>query len=169
MIEELREYSEHLERFRAVTLQSLDLVHDRDLPWRPHPEMMTLGQQFLHIAQSEDLGVRGIFHGEWDRERARLPKIIPGTDVLRSALTESRAQFRTALEGLDAHGLSRMVGHPPIALSSWLWSLLEHEVHHKAQIAMYLRLMGKTPPFFAAPLEDNSRPDVEAREKFGGV
>lgn len=169
MTAELIEFMEHLERYRAVTLQSLDLVDDVDLQWRPHPEMMTLGQQFLHIAQSEDFGTRAIFHGEWDRNRLRLPKDVTSTADLLSALENTRAQIRAALEGLDAPGLSRMVGQPPTALSSWLWSLLEHEVHHKAQIAMYLRLMGKTPPFFAAPLEDGSRPDVEAREKFGGV
>jgi uncharacterized damage-inducible protein DinB len=50
----------------------------------------------------------------------------------------------------------------------WLWLLVEHEVHHKAQIAVYLRQMGKTPPFFAAALEAGARPDVEMTEKLGG-
>jgi uncharacterized damage-inducible protein DinB len=46
--------------------------------------------------------------------------------------------------------------------------LVEHEVHHKAQVAVYLREMGKTPPYFAAALENGARPDIEMREKFGG-
>src|SRR2546425_12783504 len=36
----------------------------------------------------------------------------------------------------------------------WLWFVLEHEIHHKAQLALYLREMGKVPPFFALPLPD---------------
>ena len=51
----------------------------------------------------------------------------------------------------------------------WLWLLVEHEVHHKAQIALYLRQMGKTPPYFAAALEGGTRPDVEMMEKLGGL
>jgi len=51
----------------------------------------------------------------------------------------------------------------------WLWLLVEHEVHHKAQIAVYLRRMGKTPPFFAAALEGGARPDMDMTEKLGGV
>jgi hypothetical protein len=31
-----------------------------------------------------------------------------------------------------------------------------------------LRQMGKTPPFFAAALENGARPDAEVREKLGG-
>jgi uncharacterized damage-inducible protein DinB len=45
---------------------------------------------------------------------------------------------------------------------------VQHEVHHIAQIVVYLRQMGKTPPFYAAVLEGGARPDIEAREKLGG-
>ena len=57
---------------------------------------------------------------------------------------------------------------PIQTLRWWLWLLVEHEVHHKAQIAVYLRQMGMTPPFFAVPLENGARPDIEARERLGG-
>lgn len=34
------------------------------------------------------------------------------------------------------------------SLRSWLWHVLEHEVHHKVQRAEYTRQMGMVPPFF---------------------
>ncbi len=34
---ELEDLREHLERYRAVTLQVLDLVTDEQLAWRPGP------------------------------------------------------------------------------------------------------------------------------------
>lgn len=169
MIDELREFAEHLERFRAVTLQTLDMVDDAELSWRPHPEMMSLGQQFVHIAQGEDLLVHALFHGEWDEERARLPRQVGSTEEVRAFFEEVRPRTRACLEELDATGLSFLVGDPPATRSSRLWSLLEHEIHHKAQIALYLRLLGKVPPFFAEVLEPGSRPDVDYREKLGGV
>ncbi|MFC1662500.1 DinB family protein, partial [Gemmatimonadota bacterium] len=51
----------------------------------------------------------------------------------------------------------------------WLWSVLEHEIHHKAQLAIYLRQMGKVAPYFADPLPLGERPDIQLRDELGGV
>jgi uncharacterized damage-inducible protein DinB len=169
---ELDDLKDHLERYSAVTLQSLDLVTDGDLEWRPGPDHYTLGQQFLHIAQSEDLQVQAHLRGNWDYELARFPDRVPRVDELRARLRETRSRTVAALEELDAGRLDEPLEHggdqPARTLRWWLWLLIEHEVHHKAQIAVYLRLMGKTPPYFAAALEPGERPDIEMRERFGG-
>lgn len=169
---ELDDLREHLERFRAVTLQSLDLVTDEDLRWRPGADHYTLGQQFLHIAQSEDFQIQGQLFGDWDYERARFPRRELAVEELRALLSETRRRTLAALDELDEGDLDETVGaaddEPARTRRWWLWLLVQHEVHHKAQIAVYLRQMGKTPPFFAAALEGGARPDIEMREKFGG-
>jgi len=170
---ELDDLRDHLERYRAVLLQCLELVTDEELDWRPGPSHLTLGQLFLHLAQAEDFQIRGQFQGDWDYERVRFPGRQPGVEELRERLMEARSQTLAALDGLEAGQLSDPVsltaGEPAQSRRWWLWLLVEHEVHHKAQIAIYLRQMGKTPPYFAAPLEDGARPDVEMREKLGGI
>lgn len=169
---EIDDLREHLERYRAVTLQSLDLVTDEDLGWRPGSDHYTLGQQFLHIAQSEDLQIQGLLNGDWDYERGRFPAGELKLDELRALLKETRERTMVALNELDERRLGEPTAHgrgePIQTLRWWLWLQVEHEVHHKAQIAVYLRQMGKTPPFFAAALEPGVRPDVEMREKMGG-
>jgi uncharacterized damage-inducible protein DinB len=170
---ELDDLREHLERYRAVTMQALDLVVDDDLGWRPGPDHYTLGQQFLHIAQAEDFQIRGQFAWEWDYERARFPTRELDVEYLRALLKETRLRTLEALETLDEERLDEEVilggDEPAHTRRWWLWLLVEHEVHHKAQIAVYLRQMGKTPPFFAAALEGGARPDVEMRDKMGGI
>ena len=168
---ELDDLREHLERYRAVTLQALGLLEDEDLAWRPGPDHFTLGQQFLHIAQSEDFQVHGQVTGEWDHERARFPDHALSVGGLRERLDETRRRTWVALDDVDEEGLDdevRLGGGEPHARRWWWWLLVEHEVHHKAQIAVYLRQMGKTPPYFAAALEDGARPDVEMRKKLDG-
>ncbi len=169
---ELDDLREHLERFRAVTLQCLDLVTDDDLGWRPGPDHQSLGQQLLHIAQAEDIQVQGVLHGEWDFERGRFPARALKVEELRALLIETRERTMRALKNLDGRRLDEPAEHgkgqPIQTLRWWLWLLVEHEVHHKAQVAVYLRQMGKTPPYFAAPLEKGVRPDWEARERLGG-
>ena len=169
MIVELREYWDHLERYRTVTFQLLDLVSEPDLSWRPVSAMMTLGQQFLHIAQGEDFMIHGLFRDEWSEERCRLPREVVGIPKLRSFFESIRMFTRASLEDVDTGWLSQIVGDPPATYGSRLWAMLEHEVHHKAQIAMYLRLMEKEPPYFAEPLKPGFRPDVVYREKLGGI
>ncbi|NNM05282.1 MAG: DinB family protein [Gemmatimonadetes bacterium] len=169
---ELADLREHLERYRAVTHQALDLVTDEDLGWRPGPELYTLGQQFLHIAQSEDLQIPGLLRDDWDYERGRFPARELKVDELRELLDATRKRTMVALSELNPGCLGEPVdlgeGKPTQTLRWWLWLMVEHEVHHKAQIAVYLRQMGKTPPFFAEALEDGARPDIEIREKMGG-
>ena len=169
---ELDDLRDHLERVRAVTLQCLDLLADGDLAWRPGPSHYTLGQQFLHIAQAEDFQIQGQLFGDWDYERARFPGHELGVEELRDLLNETRSRTLAALGELDAEQLNEPVNLPsgePGQTQRWLlWLMVQHEVHHKAQIAVYLRQMGRTPPYFAAPLEGGARPDVEMREKFGG-
>ena len=169
---ELDDLLEHLERYRAVTHQALDLVTNEELAWRPGPDQYTLGQQFLHIAQSEDFQIQGLLNGDWVLERGRFPADEPTVDELRDLLNASRARTLTALGALEAGRLDEPVrvgeGQPIRTLRWWLWLQVEHEVHHKAQIAVYLRQMGKMPPFFAEALGNGARPDVEMREKLGG-
>ena len=155
-----------------MTFQSLALLADEDLRWRPGPDHYTLGQQFLHIAQAEDFQIQGMLFGDWDYERARFPDQVLGVEDLRELLKETRSRTVAALKELDDAHLNDPVklgaDEPAQTRRWWLWLLVEHEVHHKAQIAVYLRQMGRTPPYFAAALEAGARPDVEMREKFGG-
>lgn len=169
---ELDDLRDHLERYRAVTMQALDLVTDEELAWRPGPDQYSLGQQFLHIAQSEDLQIHGLLQGDWDFERGRFPNRDLTVDEVRELLNETRERTVAALSGLSTGSLDEQLelgeGRPVQTLRWWLWLQIEHEVHHKAQIAVYLRQMGKIPPFFAEALEDGARPDMEVREKMGG-
>jgi uncharacterized damage-inducible protein DinB len=71
----------------------------------------------------------------------------------------------TDLDVITRHGFSTV----DATLRSWLWFILEHEIHHKAQLSEYLRMMGKVPPYFAMTLPDGRRPDLQARADLGGV
>lgn len=169
---ELEDLTEHLDRLRAVTLSFLDAVDDGDLSWRPTPEQYSLGQQLLHIAQAEDLYAHGLFASDWNYDRVRFPASLPSCAEIRDFFIEVRARTRGHLARLDEAGLGEIVQIPgsPLehTLRSWLWFLVEHEMHHKAQVAVYLRVLGRVPPFYAMPLGTGERPDIQAREELGG-
>jgi len=172
MSDELQDLIEHLERYRATTLQVLDLVGEGDLDWRPRQDQYKLGQHLLHIAQTEDHFSRGLFRGDWDSERIRFPERLPGIEALKKYFAEIREFTLGELRELDPKRLGKIIeipnGPPEHSLRSWLWFILEHKLHHRGQIWAYLRAMGFTPPFYAIPLPLGERPDVRAREELGG-
>lgn len=169
---ELEDLIEHLERYRATTLQVLDLVEDEDLTWRPGPDQYSLGQQLLHIAQAEDRFAHGLFEDDWSLDRVRFPEQLPSLDDMRAFFERVRAFTLEHLRALDADDLGEVleIADAPMdhTLRSWLWFVLEHELHHRGQVWTYLRAMGRVPPFYAMPLPPGVRPDMQAREELGG-
>ncbi len=172
MGDELQDLTEHLERYRATTLQVFDLVEEKDLAWRPSQDQYSLGQQLLHIAQTEDHFSRGLFEGDWDSDRIRFPKPLPTLEELKKSFGTVREFTLAKLLELDPDQLGEAVeipnGPPDHSMRSWLWFILEHELHHRGQIWAYLRAMGYTPPFYAMPLSPVERPDIGMREELGG-
>ena len=162
--DELSVLREHLERMRAVTLQTLDLVPDDLLGWKPMEGLRSFAETFLHIAQTEDFYVRGLFQQGWDMARFARPQGEITREMLLSKMAEVRARTLEDLDRLAAAALDAPITVPgipvPWPLRGWLWYLVEHEMHHKAQLALYLRHIGVVPPFFAAPLPKGVRPDV---------
>ncbi len=174
MPSEVEDLREHLERYRGVTLQCLDLITDAELSWRPRPDAFSVGQQFIHIIQSEDFYARGLFENDWKSERARFPAVLPSRAELREQFVAVREYTLARLAAITDAQLAVFV-YPPHApgieasLRTWLWFVLEHEIHHKGQLAEYLRGMGYVPPYFGMVLPAGARPDIGARAALGGV
>ena len=155
---------EHWERYRAVTLQFLDLVAQQQLGWRPDEHSFTYGQHLQHIAQTEDYYHAGLFESRWDAEIMRGSERASDPALLRAYFEQVRTKMRDAFALLSDQELARpmKVPHAPgeFPLRWWLWFILEHEIHHKAQLAIYARAMGHVPPYYALPLPPGTRPDI---------
>lgn len=163
-IDELSTLREHLERYRGVTLQTVELVPDDKLDWRPAEQSMSFAEQVLHIARVEQFYAQGFFGGVW---RLELFEESPGPltkENLKKRLGEGHAYLLAQLDGLTPERLGEIFKVPDVPvdwpLRGWLWYLLEHELHHKAQLAVYLRQLGVVPPFFALAFPPGVRPDI---------
>ncbi len=160
---------ERLERYRGVTLATLEAVPDEHMTWSPQPGLFTFAQHYYHIFEAEDYYARGLLADDWNRDRIRLPNPLPAREEIRGRLLEIRRYTLRGLDALDDAALQRQVTSPNLPVSwtvrGWFDFVLEHEIHHRAQTALYLRLLGITPPFYAAVIEGGARPDIEARRK----
>jgi uncharacterized damage-inducible protein DinB len=171
MLTELDNIREHWTRYRSVTLEHLNLLTEEELMWRPLRELFSCGQQLVHILQTEKFYSRGLFYADWDASRLHFPAVMPTIGQLRVDFETTRAQTVELLDALTSSRLDDIVRvpHAPVDLPLrwWLWFVLEHELHHKAQLSLYLRQLGKVPPYFAMVLPD--RPDIRIRAEWGDM
>jgi len=156
-------------QYRPYLLLALDALPRERFDFKPRPEMLTAHQIIVHIAENEWGFVHNIVdggkNGGWERwvvehedpsQGWTTVRDAPDHEALRSLLEEThrptqRWFARPTAElgrvfgwvGIDAGdgGLERR------ATLHWILDgVQEHEIHHRAQLNMYLRLMGITPP-----------------------
>ncbi len=136
-------------RFNNELIRLVDYVPDDQLNWSPKPELWNFRGILLHIAAARDgwLG-RDVKDG------------VEAPDVWRTVRTkaEIQAAFRRTWERLesflgDQHKLDATYTEEGQTLSGhWIaFHLLEHDIHHRADIFHYLALLGIETPDVGTP------------------
>ena len=84
--------------------------------------------------------------------------LADGYENVMNYYRELRDQSRAIILQLGDDGLQRKCltpGNVEITAWKWLRSLIEHEIHHRGELYIYLNLIGvKTPPMFGLTAEE---------------
>jgi uncharacterized damage-inducible protein DinB len=147
---------------RPYLIEAVRRLPPEHFDFKPRPEMLTAAQHVLHIAEAELWWIHHIVDGEPYRDLVvAAPDGQPGyvTDydapdhnallfVLEEAHRHTQRWF-----GLSVKELSRRVtrtranGETTEYSLHWvLEHVQEHELHHRAHLITYLRLLGVAPP-----------------------
>ena len=147
----------------ATTRRLLDRVPERHLAWKPHEKSMTLGRLATHIAEIPgwvgsivekdefDVGTGGYVPPTIDR----VPEIVAMFDRNVAAATETlKRQSNDRL--LAKWQLKRkgqlVVEMPRLGMIRTL--LMNHLIHHRGQLSVYLRLQNVPLPSIYGPTAD---------------
>ena len=149
----------------ATTRKSLERVPNDKFAYQPHPKSMTLGRLTSHLSHIPFWGVMTIKHDRLDLS-ANAP--MPAVSSVEEALVEfdkNVAQARTSIAGCTdedwmrpwtlAMGERALMTMPKIAvMRSWV---MNHNVHHRAQLGVYLRLNDVAVPSIYGPSADEGQ------------
>lgn len=142
---------------RARTRQVLALVRPEMFDWRPEKDALSVGEMLRHLWVSEEGVRRAALEGNFAYYERRIPeglRAVLGTprgladelaDLERvhgETLAAVRAFSSEQFEVERAHaglGFRRKV-------SVILLGINEHEIHHRAQLMVYLRILGSPVP-----------------------
>jgi len=157
----LVEFDEEMKKTR-MTLERVP-VDKKD--FSPHPKSMPLGKLAPHVAQLAGFGVTILTTPELDFSTASIARIpFESAQQLVKAFDEGAAQARTALKNTPDEAWTQpwklSFGGKPIFSGSRFLAyremFLNHLVHHRAQLGVYLRLNEKPVPATYGPSADDT-------------
>ncbi len=129
--------------------KALELTPEDKLEWAPQPNMITLGNIFMHISESSDFWITTIIDRMESIDYTPCP-CPPKEEILR--LMENHWQrlekfFMRAPEILEKNYERERRGKKVNLSGEWImFHLLEHDIHHRSQANHYLRMLGIQPP-----------------------
>jgi uncharacterized damage-inducible protein DinB len=147
----------------TTTRRVLERVPEHKLGWKPHPKSMSLGELALHVAGSpavisgwctEDVTN---FSGEKMPEPASCAEILAAHD--QGVKTVKERLTKLGDEGLKAMwtgkaGGTTLMQIPKTALVRTV--VLNHWIHHRGQLSVYLRLLDVSVPSIYGPSADEN-------------
>lgn len=157
----LLELDEEMKKTRAT----LERVPEGKNDFAPHARSMPLGKLAPHVAQLAGFGVTILTTPEYDFSKGSI-KPLPFESVaqLVQAFDEGSAKVRAALQAMPDSAWTEpwklsFQGKPIFSGPKFLayrQMFLNHLVHHRAQLGVYLRLNEKPVPATYGPSADDT-------------
>ena len=152
-----------LQHEAATTRKMLERVPQESLSWQPHEKSMTLGRLASHIARLPGIFIAKLNQDEVDRSEI---KPLPADNA--TAILETFDQnIASSLELLKTESEERLLGvwryrdgekvvfeMPRVAVIRLI--ALNHLIHHRGQLSVYLRLLNIPLPSVYGPTADES-------------
>jgi uncharacterized damage-inducible protein DinB len=148
----------------ATTRAMLAAVPFDKFSWKPHAKSMSLAQLATHVAQLPSFATAIIAMDELVFDPTNWqPAVVEGTDALVALFDSEVVTMKGALAALDwakLNGTWRMVMNGQAVISGQRASLIRkmginHLVHHRAQLGVYLRLLDVKIPGSYGPSADS--------------
>lgn len=161
-----RYYLPEFDQEMATTRRVLARVPEDKLDWKPHAKSMSLGQLASHVAQLPAWASNILTADEFDFRPPGAPP-FKGADCksnneLLELFDKSVASAREAIAGVTESSLDTtwtLKAGPHTIFSAPRWNVwrgfgVNHMIHHRAQLSVYLRLLDVPVPSIYGPSAD---------------
>jgi len=150
----------------ASTRRLLECVPDGKASWQPHQKSMTLGRLATHVADLAGRATAVMTQDEWDPRppgASVQPQVLETRQQLLAKFEEGSRTARAALAATGDAAFARSwtmkrEGKPMFTgarLDAYRRIAMNHLVHHRAQLGVYLRLLGAEIPGMYGPSADD--------------
>ncbi len=146
----------------ATTRRVIERVPDGKFAYKPHDKSMTMGRLASHIADMPTWAVSGITLDSLDLAAGHKPFEAASQAELLAAFDKNASAARSAIAGATdetfmknwslKNGATTLMTMPKIAVVRSF--VLNHIIHHRGQLSVYLRLNDVPVPSIYGPSAD---------------
>lgn len=160
-IRRIESFLQYFETIRERTLRVVRAIPEDKLEWRHSDGVFSPGDLARHIAATERYTFAENTLGQPSRYAGCGPDLANGKEDVLAFMERMHAETVELLRGLRPEALERKgmgpQGHP---ITAWklLRAMVEHEIHHRGEIYVYLALLGIPRP----PLYGLTEPELRA-------
>ena len=148
----------------TTTRKLLERVPEDKFDWKPHAKSFSLGALSAHVAALPGWGAETLNKSEVDIGSSQPPSAPSSLAELLASFDRNVAATRAALTGkTDAEFMSvwslKRGGHTVFTMPKtvvWRSFVLNHLVHHRGQLSVYLRLLDVPVPSIYGPSADEA-------------
>jgi uncharacterized damage-inducible protein DinB len=157
-ITSVKSFLDYFEKIRERTNRLIAVVPPEHLDFAYMPGKFTIGDEIRHIATTERYMFAETIAGRKSSYQGCGKDLAEGYDnVVKyfNKLHEESLEIFNSLSDEDLNRKCTTPGNSELAVWKWLRAMIEHEIHHRAQIYIFLNLLSvKTPPMFGLTAEE---------------
>lgn len=162
--EKVADFVSYFDRIRERTMRVVACIPPEKVDWTYKDGKFTFGDLMRHLASIE----RWMFAENAQRKPSAYPghgrELADGyeatVEFMKRMHGESMAIFRS-LTDADFESKCMTPGGVELRVGKWLRAMIEHEVHHRGQIYLYLGMLDiATPPIYGLTEEEVKRRSV---------
>jgi len=151
------EFLNYYAKIRQRTEDVVRCIPPKDIEWSLSDGRFSLGDIVRHLASIE----RFMYAENARRRPSQYPghgrELADGYDAVLEYFAKMHRESIDILTGLTAEDFNSLCKTPAgieIRVWKWLRAMIEHEVHHRGQLYVYLGALGvRTPPIFGLTSE----------------
>jgi uncharacterized damage-inducible protein DinB len=165
-IENLDVFLDYLDKVHQRTMRVVRCIPPDKLDWTFQAGKFTLGDLLRHMAAIERYMFAETIAGKPSRYDGCGKELADGYESVIMLMERMHRESVEIFSRLSPDDLNRKCATPDgaqITVWKWLRSMVEHEIHHRGQIYLYLAMLGvPTPPLYGLTSEQVRERSVHA-------
>ncbi len=157
-ITDIQRFLSYYERIRQRTMRVVACIPPEKIDWTYQEGKFSFGDLLRHIAALERYMFAENFRGKPSCYPGHGPELARTHAEVVDFMQEMHTETVAIIGGLQNGALQSKCTTPgggAIAIWKWMRAMIEHEVHHRAQIYTYLAMLGiETPPLYGLTEEE---------------
>lgn len=157
-VTDIKSFLEYYSKIRQRTHRLIAVIPPGYMDWAYKPGKFTIADQIRHIAAIERYMFAETILGNPCTYTGCGKELADGYEKVIQYFNEKHEEALTIFKRLDNEDLQRKCltpGKASITVWKWLRAMTEHEIHHRAQLYIYLNMLDiRTPPMFGLSSEE---------------